>query len=122
MNKKQRIDYFKKRVKYYFYDFFKMVDYDLSIKKQIKNGARSSTYWHSMEDGSGMILICYSVSWMKSKINKKEIDKVAFHETWEAILWELQELCKSRFISEKDIPNAVHRVIKYYLSVSKKSI
>jgi hypothetical protein len=113
MNVKDKIKYFEKRVKYYFYDFFKLYELSLHICPQEKIGVRASSYWHELKDGAGLITICYTKAWLDCKdTTKAEIDEVAFHEVCESMLWELQELCKSRFICEKDIPNAVHRVIR----------
>jgi hypothetical protein len=111
--KTKRINYFKNRVNYYFYDVFKLVDFQLIIKEQENDCSRVSTYWHPIDTGAGQILICYSKHWIESTgLTRKEIDMSAFHETWEAILWEMQDLMRQRFISEKDIPNATHRVIR----------
>jgi hypothetical protein len=113
MTKHAKIKYFEDRVNHYFFEVFKMYDFELTIHDQKKFGTRASTYWHPIEDGAGMITICYSNYWIESKnTNKHDIDIVAFHEVWEAILSELQELVKRRYISEKDLPNAVHRVIR----------
>lgn len=113
MNKINKVKYFKERVNYYFFGVFKLVDFNLSIYEQIEAGVMASTYWHPIESGSGMISICYSKDWIESReLNKESIDIVAFHEVLEALLSEMQELAISRFISKKDIPNAVHRVIR----------
>jgi hypothetical protein len=38
------INYFKERVNYYFFDFFKMYEYELTISPQDKFATRASTY------------------------------------------------------------------------------
>lgn len=109
----KNIDYFIKRVEYYFYKIFHLYDYELEITVQDKVGARATSYWHRIEDGSGMITISYTEEWINDEtLEFEEIDKIAFHEVSECLLSELQQLINARFISEKDIPNAVHRVIR----------
>ena len=109
----KRIKYFKTRLKYYFFDIFHLYDFELTIDSQEKSDARASTYWYDIDEGAGIISIYYDIDWISyKKTTYDEIEKVAFHETWEAILSELQELAKKRFISKKDIPNATHRVIR----------
>ena len=108
---KSNVKYFTSRVNHYFFDVFKMHDYELTISEQNKGGTRASTYWHDLESGAGMITIAYS-KYFISTTDKKEIDIVSFHEVWEAILSELQELAERRFISKKDISAATHRVIR----------
>lgn len=113
LTEKQKIKLFKKRVNYFFFDIFKLYDYNLEIIAQKNIDARATTYWHHIEEGSGLITIAYSESWLFYKdTDEKEIDIVAFHEVWEAILWELQSIAASRFIEERSIPNAAHRVIR----------
>jgi len=118
MTNKEKENYFIERTKYYFFDIFKLYDYELSIEKDFDNDVRASTLYHNIADGTGMISIFYSTHWINSKKTfKEEIDVIAFHEVMEAILWELQSLSESRFIMPKDIPNAVHRVIRRFENI-----
>lgn len=117
MNKKNRIErninYFKERVRYYFFKVFHMYEYELELSEGNDEDIRACMRYHPIECGTGIIEISYSKSWVKGKkLSLNEIDKVAFHEVCEAILCELQQLISARFITEKDIPNAVHRVIR----------
>lgn len=108
----KNIKYFKERVNFYFHDFFKLSFLDLTIMSQNKGDAKASSYWHNINKGAMMVTICYSKHFVEDKeTTKEEIDKVAFHEVWECILSELQELVDTRTILERDLPNAVHRVI-----------
>lgn len=109
----KRIDFFKNKVKYYFFDVFHLYDFDLTIDSQKNYEVCASCYWHNINDGAGMISMYYSIHWISNEeTTYEEIEKTAFHETWEAILSELSELSTERFISKKDLPNAVHRVIR----------
>jgi len=110
--KKKLIEYFEKRVRFYFFEIFKLYDFELTIGSQSKRSARTSAYWHDLDEGSGMIAIFYSENWIKEKPSREEIDKCAFHEVCESLLSELQELISERYINKKDLPNAVHRVIR----------
>lgn len=113
LTNKQKIKLFENKVRYFFFDIFKLYDYELSIISQTNISARASTYWHSIEEGAGIITIAYSNNWLFDKdTDKKEISLVAFHEVCEAILWELNSLASSRFVEEREIPNAVHRIIR----------
>ena len=109
-----KIEYFKQRVNHYFFEVFKMVEFFLEISEGTGlQDNRARTYWHDIETGSGMIQIEYQKEWIgDNSTTIEEIDKVAFHEVCEAMLWELDELIYSRFIQKKDIPNAKHRVIR----------
>jgi hypothetical protein len=110
---KDNVNYFKERVNYYFFDFFKMYEYELTISSQDKFASRASTYWHSFDEGAQMITICYTEDWISEKdITKKEIDKVAFHEVCEAFLSELNQLIQERFITEDNVNRSIHKVIR----------
>jgi len=112
-NKKDKlVDYFTKRVKYYFFEVFKLYDYELSIGPQTKIDVRASAYWHEIEVGAQMANICYSVEWLKDNPSKKEIDIVAFHECAEVLLSELQGLVNANHIKKGDLAAAVHRVVR----------
>ena len=109
----KRIKWFSDSVNYYFFDVFHLYEFELTIDSHASKDIRGCCFWCDIQDGAGMMSICYSTDWIQSeKTTYEEIEKVAFHETWEAILSELQELSLSRFIFEKDIPNAAHRVIR----------
>ena len=114
----RNVDYFKKRVKYYFFEVFHMYDYELDLTEQNSDFAKATTYWYPIEDGQGKIEICYTKTWLNDIDTKlDEIDKTAFHEVCETILSELQQISRARFITEKDIPNAVHRVIRRFENI-----
>jgi len=106
------VDYFTKRVKYYFFEVFKLYDYELSIESQTKIDARASAYWYGIGAGAQIANICYSVEWLKNNPSKKEIDIVAFHECAEVLLSELQELVRVDHIKKGDLAAAAHRVIR----------
>lgn len=107
------IDYFIERVNHYFFDVFHMYEFELEICCDDNSSAKSTTLWYPIEEGAGQITIAYANEWLNDEdTTLEEIDKTAFHEVCEALLWELQALCHGRFIMEKDIPNAVHRVIR----------
>jgi hypothetical protein len=109
----KRVKFFKKCVNYYFFEIFHLYEFQLTISSDESTEIRAGCYWSDINDGAGIINIYYSIPWIMSKeTTYDEINKVAFHETWEAILSELQELIIERFISKKDIANAVHRVIR----------
>lgn len=113
LTKKRRIKLFEHNVHHFFFDVFKLYDYELSIISQVNIGARATTYWHSIEEGAGMITIAYSENWLFDEdTDKKEISLVAFHEVCEALLWEINSLATSRFIEKREIPNAIHRIIR----------
>ena len=115
MNKQEKIKFFDKCVRHYFFNVFHLHRYELFIS-QDKNDhdlAMATTYWNSIESGDSNVSICYDRKWIEQKdLTKKVIDEVAFHEVCEALLMELSQLIICRFIAEKDIPNAVHRVIR----------
>jgi hypothetical protein len=112
-SKDKKIKYFKNRVNYYFFDIFHLQFFELNIEEQVDPDVRASTFWHNIDEGSNMINICYSIDWIENKnLTYTEIDKVAFHEVCEALLSEVQQLMTYRFISKKDIPNAIHRIIR----------
>jgi len=114
MNVEQKIEYFKERVKYYFFDFFHLYELELQIEPQEELGTKATTYWHHIDDGACQITICYTnEDWIqRDDLTKEEIDRTAFHEVCESLLYELRELITRRFISEREVPNAVHRVIR----------
>jgi len=113
MTKLDKIKYFKSRVSYYFYDFFKLSDYELTITGQDKFDTRGSAYWHSYEEASAMCTICYSNGWISSgEVTKYEIDKIAFHEVCECLLQEINKISRERFISEVVIEHSIHQIIR----------
>ena len=106
-------EYFKDRVNYYFFDVFRLFEYELEIDEQEDDDARSSIYWHKMKVGAQMVTICYTRNWLCNlETTKKEIDKVAFHEVCEALLSELGEMAHERYISEREITASTHRIIR----------
>lgn len=107
------IKYFKNRVNYYFFDVFHLYEFELNIEPQLKGDVRASCYWHEIYEGAGIITFCYSKDWIQYEdTSLEDIDKTAFHEVLEALLSEVNELMARRFISKKDIPNAIHRIIR----------
>lgn len=108
------IEYFKERVNHYFFNVFHLYDFELEIvEEEGDESYRARTYWYPVEDGAGSITIAYAKEWINEKdLKLDEIDKIAFHEVVEALLSELNQLIRSRFVSRKDIPNAIHRVVR----------
>ena len=91
---------------------FHLHDFELFIDSQTNSDVRATCYYRDINEGTVMINICYSLDWVNNEdVTLEEIDKVAFHEVWEAILSELTELTSQRFITKKDIPTAIYRVI-----------
>ena len=116
MNKKQitrNIKLFEKSVNYYFFDVFKLYDYELTILDQINQNVRASCEWHFREHEQCQISIFYSQQWIEDEnLKEDEIKLVALHEVCEALLSELQDICEKRYIKPMDITGATHRVIR----------
>ena len=109
----KRIKWFSDSVNYYFFDVFHLYEFELTIDSHASKDIRGCCFWCDIQDGAGMMSICYSTDWIQSE---KRVAPLRCTKSppasREAILSELQELSLSRFISEKDIPNAAHRVIR----------
>jgi len=114
MNDKQKtlVKYFEKKVNHYFFKVFKLYDYELAIDSQKDPDSRASAYWYKKRNGAQIITICWSKEWINDIPTKKEVDKVAFHECAEALLSELDQLIKDRYIQKVEIQAAIHRVIR----------
>jgi len=107
------INYFIQQVNYYFFDVFKLYQYDLSLEStNEKVDYLAATSYDLLEDGTKSITIMYSLSWLKEETSKEKIQKVAFHEVMEALLSELVQVAESRYIMESMVPNAIHSIIR----------
>lgn len=110
--KEDRIKYFKYRVKYYF-EFFQLGDFELTFTETKDDDVRGEAWWHDFNTSSNVVTVCYNKKWInKKQTTREEIDKVAFHETIEILLSELQAVARERFIVDRDIVSATHRIIR----------
>lgn len=111
-DKEKRVELFKKCVRRYI-EIFGLRDYEVFIDEQLNSNVRASCSWHDMNDGAQQLSIFYSKQWIEDeKRNNKEIDKVAFHEVCEGLLSEINNLCYERFIQEREVRTAIHRIIR----------
>ena len=116
MNKKQKIDFFKKEVNR-FIKFFGLLDYEIVFSEDGDNSFRGVCQWHSWdsEDADAQnIVIYYSRQWINDNISKSDISKVAFHEVMEILFHKLFEMAiqKDIYISEREIRTERHRIIR----------
>jgi hypothetical protein len=119
MNKIQKVKYFEDRVKFWF-KYFGMVDYEVSVNKKVNDNAIATCYWHNLQDKpfeDGRIFnIVYSNEWILSDIGKDEIDMVAFHETLEAMLYRLRDFAFNQeyVVSAREIDSEIHKIIRTF--------
>ena len=110
---RKKINYFRDRCHFWYYEHFSMRDIDLTVeidKKMTEFCATATT--HDIEQGAGMATISCSLKWIKGKnITDEEIDRVAFHEVCEVLLSECNNLMDARYITPREIRSAIHRVI-----------
>lgn len=103
--------YFTERVNYWFYDFFKMYDYELYVDDQGLEEERAATSWGT---GEGLQLtISYNPKWLSETDSLVDMDKTAFHEAAEGLLWELSALADNGGDHlDGLVQMTVHRVIR----------
>jgi hypothetical protein len=107
----KRENFFKHSVEYYFKKYG-LDDYELTIDVTTDDDVRGCCWW-SKNRSDKQITIEYNFNWIREKnTTYNEIEKVAFHETWEALLSELNECALGRFVTETEIQSAVHTIIR----------
>jgi hypothetical protein len=121
---KKRIKYFEDRVRYYFFEVFKMYEYDLTINKDTdKTEALAYTSYHPSSEGASQISIYYcDLLIMKSENNYSDIDKTAYHEVLESLLSELKMLAVARYVTEPELMRANHRIIERLTNIHYPTI
>lgn len=115
--KKQKIPlrekrrYFAMRTKHWFYEFFKMYDYELYIDADGRAEERAATHWGESE--SLQLVISYNPKWLSETDDFTQIDKTAFHEAAEGFLWELSALAENGGEHlDGLVQMTVHRIIR----------
>lgn len=94
-----------------FIDFFHLNDFDITIDSYETDDAQACCSFYPLEDGAQSLGIYY-VKKIILEADEREIRRIAFHEVCEGLLSELQQLSRSRFILEREIAAATHRVIR----------
>jgi hypothetical protein len=109
------ITFFKEAVKHYFFEVFKLYQYNLEIEGVEEEGNYlAATIYDTFEDGSKAVTISYSIPWLEDETSKEKIELVAFHEVLEALLADLVQVAESRYIMESMVPNAIHTIIRTF--------
>lgn len=108
---------FYKHVRYYFFDVFKLYDYELYFEVISNKDVRARMLQHEYKCGSCMVTISVSKQWLKECESHNELKKVAFHEVFETMLGELGNMVMhySGHTRDEPTPNlnaATHRVIR----------
>jgi len=118
MNLKERREQFYKSVRYYFFDVLKMYDQELYLESSNESEHfRARMLEHEYTHGANQKTIIVSENWLEDCVDIDELERVAFHETIEALLGELAGMIlhHSRCTVELPTPNlnaAIHRVIR----------
>ena len=110
----EKAAYFEKRVRYYFFDVFKLCEKELWIEEDLDQSCDyfASASEQNTPNGRGVITIRWNRSWFVDyNPPKEDIDLIAFHEVFEVILLELWGLGTERFTTQEELTVASHRVI-----------
>jgi hypothetical protein len=111
---KKRIKYFEDRVRYYFFEVFKMYEYSLNVSyDKDDNDNYGYTTYHPEKIGSCQFWI-HSTQLLvdNTEMSLADIDKVAYHEVVEAMLAELKIYAYARYTTEAQIMRANHKIIE----------
>lgn len=116
MTKEQKVKFFKNEI-LRFVKYFGLLDYEIFFNEQDnENNFATSYFWYyDSENGDAQnVEIKYSKSWINKKLTKKEISKIAFHETMEILLFRLYSLARSRdiVVTNKQVDIENHRIIR----------
>jgi hypothetical protein len=105
----KQIERFVKSLHKYVYDFWHLSEWDIQVVINEEEVNAYGTLCADMENG--MALFTVHRHWKGLKPTKVDIDRIAFHEASELLMWEFQTLATSRYISEESINIARHKVI-----------
>ena len=113
----EKAELFAKQVNHYFFDVFKMYDYELTVDTNSNEDVRAYTLQHDYTNGANMYTISVSTYWLAECDNSEELIKAAFHEVVEALLGELGAMIihYSGTSYDKPVINlnaAIHRVVR----------
>lgn len=108
---------FKKQVEHYFFKIFKLYEYQLEIREgDEEEDSRAWSMWWNIEKGAQQAIIEYNPAWLK-EADDEQIALTAFHEVIEILLSRFEELCKKRDVSDWQIVEEKHRIIRRFENI-----
>ena len=108
--KKSEIEYFYRCVDYW-YNYFKMSNWCLSKDCKHLDEPAFACFYGSVEDMNGQIIL--NDEWPVNKIYNFELDRVAFHEVCEMLVYPLVTLAEKRFsVTEDNVTHETHSIIR----------
>lgn len=107
MKKKDKIKYFVKKT-YQYQKQLGLLGYEIHI---FKHKSKKGRAYCSCEKKSMIASISYNVNWIKKPINKKQINRVAFHEICEILLFDIKETLNLH-LSINKANKYVHQIIR----------
>ncbi len=103
----EHFDTFKKEVEYWI-QYFGMIDWELHIENTEEEDALGTCYGSIEHKLAGINL---SSVWDEEPTEIR-IKQIAFHEVTELFLYPLRMIMYERIVTEKEIENAIHTVIR----------
>jgi len=108
--KKTEIEYFKRCAKYW-YNYFHMTNWCLQVECLNLEEPAFAMFQGSIPDMHGVITL--NQSWPIHMISNLELDRVAFHEVCEMLIYPLTVISEQRFnVIPEGITREVHSIIR----------
>ena len=106
--KKRHFKYFKKQCQRWI-DFFGLKGWEIHFQHEHQEDSMA-TVWYSLE--GRCLVFTLSTDTGGVKPSKKNISRWAFHEVCEVLVGRLEALAKDRFVTDKEIFEEVHNIIR----------
>lgn len=105
---KEDFELFKKCIRYWI-KHFGLYGWDVHLDHQTD---KDSLAYTSYNVPNRSVTIVLSKDWSCTKVTDIQIDKTAFHEIGELLMMRLRFIAEARFISEEEVEEEVHNIIR----------